>query len=101
MKRLQINSNSFRFARKLATFQLAFLLIVMLVVFLGSCTDNSQARSWGGTETIALPSKNEVLLNVTWKNDQLWVLSKDTATGTSHFREHSAWGLIEGEIIIK
>jgi len=87
MRRLQ-NTNSFRVARGFTIFLLAFLLIVMGIVFLGSCTDNSRARSWGGTETIVLPSKNEVLLKVTWKGDQLWVLSKDTATGTSHFREH-------------
>ncbi len=80
---------------------MVFLFLIITMMFLGSCTDNSRARKWGGTETITLPSKNEVLLNVTWKGDQLWVLSKDTTTGASHFREHSAWGLIEGEIIIK
>jgi uncharacterized lipoprotein YehR (DUF1307 family) len=75
-------------------------LALALVVVATSCTDNSRARSWGGTEEITLP-ENEVLLTVTWKGDQMWVLSRDTVSGTNHFREHSAWGVMEGEVILK
>lgn len=77
-----------------------FILAVALVVMATSCTDNSRARSWGGTEEIAL-SANEILLNVTWKGDQMWVLTQDTVSGTNHFREHSSWGVMEGEVILK
>ena len=76
------------------------ILAVALIAVATSCTDNSRARSWGGTEEISL-SDNEVLLNVTWKGDQMWVLTQDTVTGTNHFREHSAYGLMEGEVILK
>jgi len=76
-----------------------FLALALVVVATG-CTDNSRARSWGGTEEITLP-ENEVLLTVTWKGDQMWVLSRDTVSGTNHFREHSAWGVMEGEVILK
>lgn len=77
-----------------------FLIAIALMAMLGSCTDNQRARKWGGTENIALPS-NEVILTMTWKGDQLWVLSKDTTTGVSHFREHSSWGVVQGEVIVK
>ena len=77
-----------------------FIVAIALMAMLGSCTDNQRARKWGGTENIALPS-NEVILTMTWKGDQLWVLSKDTTTGVSHFREHSSWGFVQGEVTIK
>ena len=76
------------------------ILAVALIVLATSCTDNSRARSWGGTEEITL-KENEVLLNVTWKGDQMWVLTQDTLTKTNHFREHSSWGVVEGEVILK
>jgi hypothetical protein len=79
--------------RKLFTFML-------LSTVLFSCTENSRARNWGGTEHLDLNS-NEVLINMTWKENNLWVLTQDTITGTKYFREHSSWGVVEGEIIIK
>jgi hypothetical protein len=76
-------------------------VLIVLGLFLAvSCTDNSRARSWGGTEEITLP-ENEVLLTVTWKGDQMWVLTQDTLTKTNHFREHSSWGVVEGEVVLK
>ena len=76
------------------------ILAVALIAIATSCTENSRARKWGGTEEITL-NKNEVLINVTWKGDQMWVLTRDTITKTNHFREHSAWGVLEGEVILK
>jgi hypothetical protein len=76
------------------------LLIATAIMTLASCTENVRARRWGGTEEVML-KPNEVLLNVTWKESDMWVLTKDTVTNVSHFREHSSWGVIEGEIILK
>lgn len=75
---------------------LYFLLLLTLV----SCTANQRARSFGGTEIVTL-KKNEILLNMTWKGDQMWIQTKDTITGISYFREKSSFGWVEGEIIIK
>ena len=69
-------------------------------VLFSSCTDNQRAKYFGGTKTIELP-KNHILMNVTWKGDQVWVLSKDTTTNKSYFHEDSKWGIIEGTILIK
>jgi uncharacterized lipoprotein YajG len=77
------------------------LLIVLSVAFvLTSCTDNQAARHFGGTETIQL-QKNEVVLNVTWKDSQMWICTKDTTTGVTYFREKSNWGVMEGTVILK
>jgi hypothetical protein len=76
------------------------VLIVLAVIAMISCTENSRAKRWGGSETVTL-KKNEVLVNLTWKDSDLWVLSKDTLTGIKYLREKSSWGMMEGEIVIK
>jgi hypothetical protein len=76
------------------------LFILMLVLTLISCTENSRARHWGGTENISLP-ENRIFVNATWKETSLWILSKDTIDNKYYFNEKSSFGLIEGTIIIK
>lgn len=74
-----------------------FATIVSL--FLISCSDNSIARRWGGSEEISL-KPNERLLTITWKETSLWILTEDTVTGVQYFREKSPYGMVEGQIII-
>ena len=76
------------------------IIILLISTLLFSCTENSRAKNWGGTETIQL-KENEVITNMTWKETNLWVQSVDTVTGVTHFREKSSWGWIEGEILVK
>lgn len=76
------------------------VLIGLVSLSLFSCTENQRARQWGGKEKISL-KKNEVLLNMTWKESNLWIQTLDTTTGIQYFREKSSWGMWEGEIIIK
>lgn len=76
-----------------------FLLVVMSLV---SCSDQQMARSFGGTETVTLePGKR--LVNVTWKENDLWILTKqDTTNPTTYsFKQKSVVGLLSGEVIIK
>lgn len=73
--------------------------VITVITFL-SCTDNQRARKFGGKEEIQL-KPNEVLINITWKESNMWVLTKDTTTNIKYFRENSNWGVWEGEIIIK
>lgn len=79
-----------------------FLMVVTVITILTflSCTDNQSARNFGGKEEIQL-KPNEVLINITWKESNMWVLTKDTTTNIKYFRENSNWGVWEGEIIIK
>lgn len=76
------------------------LLVLVLAITLFSCTQNSRTRKWGGKEDMKL-KPNEKLVNMTWKEDNLWVLTEDTVTHTKYFRESSSWGIWEGEIIVK
>ena len=76
------------------------LVLSLATLIFASCTENARARHWGGTEKIEL-KKHEVLLNATWKESNLWVLTQDTITKVNHFREHSSYGVMEGEILLK
>jgi hypothetical protein len=76
------------------------ILAVALVSLATSCTENSRARRWGGTEEISL-KPNEKVLNVTWKENEMWICTKDTVTGIVYFREKSSWGVMEGTVILK
>lgn len=83
-------------------------LITTLILLIGllistSCTDNRRARNWGGTETIRLrefTNPTEKVINVTWKGDNLWILTQDTVSKTLYFREKSNLGIAEGKVII-
>ncbi len=75
-------------------------VFALLAFFTLSCNDNQRARAFGGTEEVKL-KENEVLLNVTWKDVDMWILTRDTVTGVSYFREKSAWGMMEGAVIFK
>lgn len=76
------------------------LLTLSLITLLYSCTDNQRAKNFGGTEEIQL-KPNEVVLNVTWKETEMWICTKDTTTGIVYFREKSNWGVLEGTVILK
>lgn len=80
----------------------AVLLVLILTLFLASCTSNERARLYGGTERITLDS-GQRLVNVTWKDTDLWILTrKDSSKPTTYsFKEKSSFGAMEGEIIIE
>jgi uncharacterized lipoprotein YehR (DUF1307 family) len=75
-------------------------VIVIAAMSLASCTENERARRFGGVEEVEL-KPNEVVLNVTWKENEMWVCTKDTTTNTVYFREKSSWGVMEGTVILK
>ena len=76
------------------------IIASVAVAFLASCTDNQRARQFGGTETVDIP-EGRILINCTWKQDDLWILTKDTTTGKMYFNEKSSFGVLEGEINFK
>jgi len=75
-------------------------VIAIAALSLASCTDNERARRFGGTEEVKL-KPNEVVLNVTWKENEMWICTKDTVSGVVYFREKSSWGVMEGTVILK
>lgn len=77
-------------------------LILLLSVFTFSCTENQRAKNWGGTVTVELP-KGKKLVEATWKEDNLWYLTRDMKEGetaeTFEFIEDSSFGVMKGKII--
>ena len=84
-------------------FSILTLVVLLLVVSLASCTDNSRAKSWGGEAHIILPP-GQKLVNATWKDDELWYLTRlmkeDETPENYTFQEKSSWGMLEGTVTI-
>ena len=76
------------------------MMVTGIVLLVASCTDNERARRFGGTEQVEL-KPDEIVLNVTWKENEMWICTKDTTTNTVYFREKSSWGVMEGTVILK
>jgi len=75
-------------------------MVAITLLALASCTDNQRARSFGGTETIKL-EPNEKFMNLTWKQDDIWVIVQDTIKGTIYAKEKSSFGVMQGKVIIQ
>ena len=74
-------------------------LAIGVIAMLGSCTENNRVKNWGGEGTINLP-KGRKLVNVTWKNTEVWYLTRPMSSSdvaeTYQFQEDSSWGVMEG-----
>lgn len=75
-------------------------MVAITLLTLASCTDNQRARSFGGTETIKIEPQ-EKFINITWKQDNLWIIVQDTVTGTIYAKEKSSFGVMQGKVIIQ
>jgi len=66
--------------------------------------ENSIVRNFGGKMIIDLPP-GEKLIEVTWKNDDLWYLTRPMRQGevveSYTFQEKSTYGNFEGSVILK
>lgn len=80
------------------------LIMVTMCAILTGCSSNHTSRVWGGESSIDLP-KGEKLLLVTWKNDNLWMLTEPMENGyhakVYKYRESSAFGIMQGTVTIK
>lgn len=81
----------------------SILILLIAIGFSTGCTENQRARNWGGTANVNLPASQK-LVNVTWKEAQLWILTKPMATNdvadTYTFKESSSLGIVQGTVVI-
>lgn len=79
------------------------LVMLFAIVFFAGCAENTRAKNYGGTATTKL-SCGEKLINITWKDDNLWLVTRpmkaDDVAETYEFKEDSKWGVVEGKIVI-
>lgn len=76
------------------------LFFLFIGTILSSCTSNTRAKRYGGTTEVTL-EKNERFINITWKDNSLWVITEDTLNHIYYARENSSLGILEGKVIIK
>ena len=57
-------------------FSIVAMVIILLVIGLSSCNQNAMIRSWGGEMDLTL-EPNQKLVQITWKDTDLWILTKD------------------------
>ncbi len=80
---------------------ISIILAITLVVALSGC--QYATKHLGGSMTVNL-DPNVKLVNVTWKEDSLWFLTKpmteDDIAETYYFEEDSEFGVFEGTVII-
>lgn len=79
---------------------IAICLAAAALTFPG-CTDNVRSKQFGGNMNVTLPAHRK-LMNATWKNDELWYLTRPMHEGeaaeTTIFREKSSFGVLEGTV---
>lgn len=82
---------------------LATFLICIITLFCVGCTQQSMTREYGGSMEITLPP-NEKLEVITWKDDELWYLTRpmrENEEAEIHiYQESSSWGIMEGTVTI-
>lgn len=97
-----ITKNMKSFVRNLMRWIPVFIIVIVSMYILGSCTEQQRAKSWGGTMKVELP-KGQKLVHVTWKESELWYLTEPMEEGyvpkTKTFQEDSKFGVIEGKIL--
>lgn len=76
------------------------LSIALIAVIPTSCTQNTMSKNFGGSLEITL-KENEELLNANWKDESLWITTRNTKTGEVIYKEVSPLGIIEGEVKFK
>lgn len=80
-----------------------FLLISLILVSFSGCSEQEKAKNFGGTMEVTLPT-NQKLVNITWKDDDLWYLTRpmheDEEAEIYSFQEKSSYGVWEGTVKI-
>lgn len=84
-------------------FTLVVFIVIILFFGLRSCNEQAITRSWGGEMEVTL-EPNQKLLEVTWKDSELWFLTKnmkeDDIAEDYTFYEKDVNGILEGTVYI-
>ena len=66
--------------------------------------ENTLARRYGGTTHVDAKAGHKVV-NITWKGDNLWILTRPMHEGeqaeTLTFSESSTYGVLQGHVVVR
>jgi hypothetical protein len=79
------------------------LALCALGIALVACTQNERAKNFGGESTARLAPCQKLII-ATWKDDNLWYLTRPFRDGekpeTFTFKEDSSFGMWQGTVTI-
>lgn len=82
--------------------KIRLILVITVLTFMLTSCEQYFSKNWGGTTTIEL-EKGKRLVEVTWKDDNLWYLIEPMEPNytpkTKEFVESSNYGVLEGKVI--
>ena len=77
------------------------VIVTAITGLLVGCGSNFMTKNLGGSMTVRL-EPNQKLVNATWKDDNLWYLTRpmreDDYAEVSVFQQKSEFGLFEGSV---
>lgn len=80
---------------------ISIILVIVMIIAMSGC--QYATKHLGGSMTVNL-EPNVKLVNVTWKDDSLWFLTKpmteEDVAETYYFEEDSEFGIFEGTVTI-
>lgn len=80
---------------------ISIILVIVMIIAMSGC--QYATKHLGGNMTVNL-EPNVKLVNVTWKDDSLWFLTKpmteEDVAETYYFEEDSEFGVFEGTVTI-
>lgn len=80
---------------------ITIIIGIIALISISSCTEQVRTRQWGGEMTIDLP-KGQELMEVTWKDNDLFYLTRPMAPDyvpvTKTFKESSSYGIMESTV---
>lgn len=80
------------------------ILLAAVLIMLTGCTQQERAKDWGGSYTLELAPGRKLVV-VTWKESNLWVLTRPMVRGevpeTYELKESSSFGLLQGVVILR
>lgn len=83
---------------------IALILVFVLILSITGCTAQERAKNYGGEYTLEL-DPGEKLVNITWKEDTIWYLTRemteDDIAEFYTFKADSSYGVFEGTVYIK
>jgi hypothetical protein len=80
------------------------LVVLLFTLFFNSCTKQDRIKNFGEEGVLDLPAGKK-LVNLTWKESDMWILVRDMKEGETPevyiFYDESSYGLMSGKYTVK